>query len=150
LAYFCRPAREFVAVNILYPAFAMFALTAFCLFRLAQLRFAAIRNGEIDPKFFRLYRDTDEPDHLRVHSRHLANLFEAPVLFYVIVVIAFLTRQTGILPLALAWAYVILRYAHSYVHLTTNRVVTRFRLFALSWLVLLLLWVVVFAGMSLR
>jgi hypothetical protein len=137
-------------VNILYPLLAMFALTAFCLFRLARLRFTAVRNGEIDPKFFRLYRDADEPDHLRVHARHLANLFEAPVLFYVIVIIAFLTRQTGILPLALAWAYVVLRYAHSYVHLTTNRIMTRFRLFALSCLVLVLLWVVVFAGMSMR
>ena len=137
-------------MNILYPAFAMFALTAFCLFRLARLRFAAVRKGEIDPRFFRLYRDADEPDQLRVYSRHLANLFEAPVLFYVIVIIAFLTRQTGILPLVLAWAYVVLRYAHSYVHLTTNRVMTRFRLFALSWLVLALLWVVVFAGLSIR
>ena len=137
-------------MNIFYPVFAMFALTAFCLFRLARLRFAAVRKGEIDPKFFRLYRDGDEPDNLRVHARHLANLFEAPVLFYVIVIIAFLTGQTGILPLVLAWAYVVLRYAHSYVHLTSNRVMTRFRLFALSWLVLALLWVVVFAGMSIR
>ena len=137
-------------MNIFYPVFVMFALTAFCLFRLARLRFAAVRKGEIDPKFFRLYRDGDEPDNLRVHARHLANLFEAPVLFYVIVIIAFLTGQTGILPLVLAWAYVVLRYAHSYVHLTSNRVMTRFRLFALSWLVLALLWVVVFAGMSIR
>lgn len=137
-------------MNILYPLFAMFALTAFCLFRLARLRFTAVRKGEIDPKFFRLYRDADEPDQLRVHARHLANLFEAPVLFYVIVIVAFLTRQTGALLLALAWAYVVLRYAHSYVHLTSNRVMTRFRLFALSWLALVLLWVAVFAGMSIR
>jgi hypothetical protein len=135
-------------VNIFYPLFAMFALTAFCLFRLARLRFTAVRKGEIDPRFFRLYRDADEPDQLRVHARHLTNLFEAPVLFYVIVILAFLTRQTGVLPLVLAWAYVILRYAHSYVHLTSNRVLTRFRLFALSWLVLVLLWLVVFVGIS--
>lgn len=139
---------EFSSVNILYPLLAMFALTAFCLFRLARLRFMAVRNGEIDPGFFRLYRDGDEPATLRVHARHITNLFEAPVLFYVIVIIAFITRQTGVLPLVLAWAYVVLRYAHSYVHLTSNRVLTRFRIFALSWLVLILLWLVVFAGMS--
>jgi hypothetical protein len=137
-------------VNILYPVFAMFILTAFCLFRLARLRFIAVRTGEIDPKFFRSFQNADEPDHLRVHSRHLTNLFEAPVLFYVIVIIAFVTEQSGILPLTLAWAYVILRYAHSYVHLTTNRVMTRFRFFALSWLVLALLWLAVFAGITMR
>lgn len=137
-------------MNVLYPVFAMFALTAFCLFRLARLRFAAVRQGEIDPKFFRLYRNAEEPDNLRVHSRHLSNLFEAPVLFYVIAIVAFVTQQTGILPLCLAWAYVILRYAHSFVHLTTNHVLTRFRLFALSWIVLAVLWVVIFAGIALR
>jgi len=137
-------------VNILYPVFAMFLLTTFCLFRLARLRFVAVRQGEVDPKFFRLYRNGDEPDHLRVYSRHLANLFEGPVLFYVVVIIAFVTQQSGVLPLLLAWAYVILRYAHSYVHLTTNRVLTRFRIFALSWLVLVLLWLAVFAGIAIR
>jgi len=137
-------------VNILYPVLAMFALTAYCVFRLARLRFKAVSRGEIDPRFFRLYRNADEPDNLRVHSRHLVNLFEAPVLFYVIVIIAAVTQQTGVLPLVLAWAYVILRYAHSYVHLTSNRVLTRFRIFALSWAVLTVLWLVVFAGMSMR
>lgn len=137
-------------MNILYPVLAMFALTAYCVFRLARLRFKAVSRGEIDPRFFRLYRNADEPDNLRVHSRHLVNLFEAPVLFYVIVIIAAVTQQTGVLPLVLAWAYVILRYAHSYVHLTSNRVLTRFRIFALSWAVLTVLWLVVFAGMSMR
>lgn len=141
---------ELASVNILYPLLAMFALTAFCLFRLARLRFTAVRQGEIDPGFFRLYRDGDEPANLRVHARHLSNLFEAPVLFYAIVIIAFVTRQTGVLPLVLAWTYVILRYAHSYVHLTSDRVLTRFRVFALSWLVLVVLWLMVFAGMSIR
>ncbi|MGH8166203.1 MAG: MAPEG family protein [Woeseiaceae bacterium] len=137
-------------MNVFYPVFAMFALTAFCLFRLARLRFAAVRQGEIDPRFFKAFRDADEPDILRVHSRHLSNLFEAPVLFYVIAVVAFVTEQTGILPLCLAWAYVVLRYAHSYVHLTSNHVLTRFRLFALSWAVLIALWLVVFTGIALR
>lgn len=137
-------------MSILYPVLAMFVLTAYCLFRLASLRFKAVSRGEIDPRFFRLYRNAEEPDNLRVHSRHLANLFEAPVLFYVIIIIAFVTQQTGLLPLVLAWAYVVLRYAHSYVHLTSNRVLTRFRIFAVGWTVLAVLWLVVFAGISLR
>jgi hypothetical protein len=137
-------------VSILFPVFAMFVLTSFCVFRLASLRFSAVRQGEIDPRFFRLFQNAEEPDHLRVYSRHLANLFEAPVLFYVVVIIAFVTQQTGILPLSLAWAYVVFRYAHSYVHLTSNRVMTRFYLFALSWIFLVLLWVVTLVGILLN
>jgi hypothetical protein len=137
-------------VNILYSALALFVLTAFCVLRLAKLRFTAIRRGEIDPRFFRQYKDYDEPEALRVASRHVSNLFEAPVLFYAIVLIAFVTQQVGWLPLALAWVYVLLRVAHSYVHLTANDVMARFRVFAVSWLILILLWAVVFLGIAVR
>jgi hypothetical protein len=43
--------------------------------------------------------------------------------------------------LGLAWAFVALRIAHSAVHLTYNHVVHRMRVFALSVLVLLTLWI---------
>ncbi len=137
-------------MSILYPLLAMFALTAFCVFRLAFLRLRAVRVGAIDPHYFRLYRGAEEPDALRVHARHYANLFEAPVLFYVIVVVAYVTQLSGTLPLVLAWGYVLLRYAHTYVHLTSNRVLLRFRLFAASWFALIGLWLVVFGGILLR
>lgn len=135
---------------ILYPVLAMFLLTAFCVFRLGFLRFRAVSRGEIDPRFFRLYDGYEEPETLRKHSRHVVNLFEAPLLFYVAAVIAVVSGHTGTLPVMLAWAYVALRYAHSAVHLTSNDVMTRFRLFAASWLVLVALWAAIFAGLLLR
>lgn len=137
-------------MSILYPALAMFALTAVCIVRLAWVRFGAARRGEIDPRFFRDFRGFEEPEVLRVHARHIKNLFEAPLLLYVIVLIAFVTQQSGWLPVLLAWAYVLLRAAHSYVHLTSNRVMLRFKLFAASWAVLFLLWLLVFVGIALR
>ena len=137
-------------MNILYPALALFALTAVCVFRLAYVRIGAARRGEIDPRFFRDFRGHEEPEKLRVHARHVKNLFEAPLLLYVIVLIAYVTQQTGWLPVLLAWAYVLLRIAHSRVHLTSNKVMLRFRLFAASWIVLIVLWLVVFIGIALR
>lgn len=134
-------------MTILYPAFAMAALTFFCVSRMGLLRFSAIRRGEIDGRFFRLYKDYEEPEYLRVMSRHVVNLYEAPVLFYTISIIAFVTETVSILTLALAWAYVALRYVHSYIHLTSNRVVHRFRIFATSQFVLLILWLVVLVGL---
>ena len=56
-------------MNILYPLFAMAALTFFCMFRLGYMRFTAVRRKEVDFRFFRQYRDYDEPDDLRVMSR---------------------------------------------------------------------------------
>ena len=127
-------------MQILYPAFAMMALTIFCMVRLGLLRWAAVRSGEVDPKFFILYRGYDEPEKLAVYSRHIVNLFEAPLLFYIIILTAFVTGQSGNMLLGLAWAYVALRYFHSYVHLTSNVVLTRFRIFVISMLTLTTLW----------
>ena len=130
-------------MHVLYPAFAMMALTFFCMVRLAMLRFAAVRSGEINPRYFILFRGYEEPDKLAVYSRHVVNLFEAPLLFYVIILTAFVTGQSGTLVLGLAWTYVVVRYFHSYVHLTSNVVLTRFRIFAVSMLTLASLWAVV-------
>jgi len=47
--------------------------------------------------------------------------------------------------LAMAWSYVVLRIAHSVVHLTYNRLAHRGSLFALSNVVLVALWIRFFA-----
>jgi hypothetical protein len=125
---------------------AMMGLTLFCIGRLGYLRFVAVKQREVDPRFFSLYRGYEEPEKLAACSRHVVNLFEAPVLFYVVGITAFLTEQTGSIAVSLAWAYVVLRFVHSYVHLTSNVVVVRFRLFVISMLVLTVLWGVVLAG----
>ena len=130
-------------MRLLYPVFAMVALTFFCIGRLGFLRFAAVNRGEIDPRFFSLYRGYDEPEKLAAYSRHVTNLFETPLLFYVIVLTAFVTEQSGDWLLGLAWVYVALRFVHSYVHLTSNVVLTRFRIFAISMLALTALWAIV-------
>jgi hypothetical protein len=133
-------------MNVLYPVFTMMALTFFCLVRLGYLRSKAVKSGEVDFRFYRLYRGYEEPEKLAAYSRHVIHHFETPILFYVLCVIAFVTGQTGLLVIGLAWTYVALRFIHSYVHLTSNVVVVRFRLFVLSMLMMGLLWAVVLTG----
>ena len=133
-------------MNVLYPVFAMSALTLFCIFRLGYLRYQAVRAGEVDPRYFSLYRGFEEPDKLAVHSRHVINHFETPLLFYLVCIVAYVTGQTGALVSGLAWAYVGLRYVHSYIHLTKNIVIVRFRMFVMSMAVLTALWATVLAG----
>jgi len=126
--------------QILYPVFAMFALVAGVLGRMAQLRFGAVRRGEMDPRYYKTYQGGEEPEHMRVVTRHFLNLFEMPVVFYVTVILAYVTHQVGTWMVACAWVYVAMRYAHSYVHLTSNDVLTRFRLYIGSCLVLVVMW----------
>ena len=124
---------------ILYPVFAMFLLVVVVLNRLRSLRFAAVGRKEVGIGYYRAYQG-DEPEALRVVARHFTNLFEMPVLFYVGVLMAYVSHQVTWWLVALAWLYVALRYAHSYVHLTSNDVQVRFGVYFASGLVLAVLW----------
>jgi len=125
---------------ILYPLFAMFFLTAAVLARLAQLRVSGIGKGDVDMGFYRTYDRGEEPEAIRVVTRHFINLFEVPVLFYVVVILIYVTHQVSYWLIGCAWAYVAARYFHSYVHLTSNDVLLRFRVYFGSGLVLLVMW----------
>jgi hypothetical protein len=126
---------------ILYPVFAMFFLVAFVVARMARMRVAAVSSGKMNARFYRTYDDGEEPKELRVITRHFINLFEMPVLFYVGVILTYISQQVSNWMVLCAWAYVAVRYVHSYVHLTSNNVLVRFRLYFASGLVLLTLWV---------
>ena len=130
--------------HILYPLFAMFALVVVVFLRMAKIRFGAVRSGEMNPAFYKTYQGDDEPEYMRVVTRHFINLFEMPVMFYVVVIAAYVTRESGTWMTALAWAYVASRYFHSYVHLTSNDVLTRFRVYLGSAVILTLLWISLF------
>jgi hypothetical protein len=68
------------------------------------------------------------------------NLFEVPVLFYLLCVA--LVQTGGSTPgfVAAAWAFVGLRVVHSLVHVTYNRVVHRFLVYVASTLLLFGMW----------
>lgn len=127
-------------MSILPPVFAMVALTGFSLFRLGFARMRAVRRREASLRYYATFQDGREPDHIRVLARHYDNLFEAPLLFYVAAVLVLVTGTEGALTVGLAWAYVVLRGIHTVIHTTTNDVPWRFRVFGLSWIVLLALW----------
>ncbi len=129
---------------ILYPVFAMFLLVAIVLLRMRRLRFAAVRSGEVSIKYYRAYQDGDEPEALRVVSRHFVNLFEMPVLFYVGVIMVYITHNVNAWLVGLAWLYVALRYMHSVVHLGSNDVRVRVTVYFASAFVLFVLWASLF------
>jgi hypothetical protein len=102
---------EVAAKQILYPAFALFALTMAVLLRLRSARFAAIRAGDVSAEYYRAYPEGVEPERLRVLARHFANLFEMPVRFYVGVLMVYVTGHADGWLVLCAWLYVALRCA---------------------------------------
>jgi hypothetical protein len=135
-------------MQILWPAFALVALTLMIVMRLARQRFAAVRAGRVDPRFYKVFRGDGEPEEVAATARNLLNLYEMPTLFYAGTAIAFAAGRSGALLVTLAWSYVGLRCLHSAIHLGMNKVLWRFRVFAASWLVLLAYWVVLAIGLA--
>ena len=127
-------------VHILFPIVAMVALVVFVVVRLFRSRIRAVRRRDISVGFYKLYQGSEEPDELRALRRHFANLFELPILFYVACIVAYVSVQVDIFLVLLAWLFVVSRYVHSYIHLTSNIVIYRFRVYGIGLAVLVLMW----------
>ncbi len=76
------------------------------------------------------------PDAVSAPSYNFKNLFEMPVVFYVVCLAAYATGQVDGLLLNCAWGVVILRAIHSLVHCTYNRVMHRFMAYLGSSLII--------------
>lgn len=133
---------------VIWPAFALFALTMLQVARLARMRFAAARAGRVDLRYYKVFRGEGEPPELAAVSRNVINLYEMPTLFYAGTAIAVAAGQSGAILAGLGWTYVALRCLHTAIHVTSNKVLWRFRAFAASWLVLIAYWAVLGAALA--
>jgi hypothetical protein len=62
-------------------------------------------------------------------SDNLKNLFEIPVIFYVLVLYLFTTQQVDAIYVSASWVFVVFRALHSAVHCTFNHIILRFYLY---------------------
>ncbi|WP_443749869.1 MAPEG family protein [Asticcacaulis solisilvae] len=76
------------------------------------------------------------PAWARNAAKNYNNLAEAPTAFYAVALALAVMGRADVFDAGLAWAYVGLRYIHSAVQATFNRVTVRFAVFSASWIVL--------------
>ncbi len=125
------------ADQILAPMGVLAGLTFFVLFFVPAMRFT--RRGRTDEE---LSAAGDIPG--GTENPNFVDLLEMPVLFYVISLMALVTRRVDMLFFDLAWIYVGLRAVHSAVHLTYDNRVHRDLLFALSNFAVAAMWLYFF------
>ncbi|TPK74706.1 hypothetical protein FJ930_06755 [Mesorhizobium sp. B2-4-15] len=106
---------------------------------LGRRRYFAVRSGEAKAGQYKA-RSTEPVSSVTVAS-NLINQFELPVLFYVLCLALHLTNGVNYLTLALMWIFVLTRYVHAWIHLTSNSLRLRNRSFVLGAVVLLLGWI---------
>ena len=125
---------------ILFPACGLVVLTALVWVWLYVDRLGEMSRKGIDAQKLST-RDATQAALERVNaSDNFKNLFEAPVLFYTLCAFLAVTGTVTHGMVTAAWVYVGLRTAHSFVHVTYNRVIHRFVFYVLSTLLLFGMW----------
>lgn len=129
------------ATAIFHPMLALVAWTFVVLMIIPRRRFRAARQKLVRAADFAYGESENVPGEVRLPSRNLANLFETPVLFYVACLTLFVLGKVDAWSVGLAWAFVATRIVHSLVHVSYNNVIHRLRIFAVSVVLLIALWV---------
>lgn len=125
-----------------YPMSAMVFLTVCIGFYLMSMRISMSRSGAIDPRIFKLNKSKELPDKLVQAANNYTNLFEVPLLFYIACITSIVMGTQNSLLIALAWLFVASRVAHSYIHLTNNKIIPRLVAFVTGVLTVLVMWII--------
>ncbi|MBW2423397.1 MAG: MAPEG family protein [Deltaproteobacteria bacterium] len=123
---------------LLQPVFVVALLTMGMALWMLVTRIPAMNRLKIHPQQAQdtsKLRDLLPPEITRV-SNNYNHLFEQPTLFYAVAISIVLLDHVDALHVQCAWAYALLRIAHSAVQATVDVVMIRFSLFLLSWLAL--------------
>jgi hypothetical protein len=126
---------------ILLPVFAMITVTFVLLFRTAFARRADLIGGKVHARDIALGQLGWTPQ-TQQYGNAFNNQFQLPVLFYVLMTLALITKQADLLMVVLAWVFVLLRIAHAFIHITHNRVMRRGGTFGLGAMVLIVMWLI--------
>jgi len=127
---------------ILLPLLAQVALTFVLLGMTGYSRVSSVRRGETKVRDIALGQ-LNWPEPVIKIGNSFNNQFQLPVLFYVVVILAFVLRAADLLLVTSSWVFVATRLVHAYIHITSNHVSRRFYAFAAGFAVLVVMWIIV-------
>jgi len=122
---------------ILWPAIAQFFLIACVYLWLGITRQQALRSGAVPSTDFP--PGADEPAASATARRHLANQFELPLLFFVVIGFLFGIDGVSIVELAVAWLFVLSRLVHTLASLS-GQLLLRHVSFLVGFVLVFFLW----------
>ena len=131
-------------IGLTYPLFAMFGLSFIVGVMSFHARVTAVRSGKVDARYFKTFNVGTPPENVIKLSRHYANLFEVPVLFYTAVLLALVLKIESQSALVWSWLFVVARVVHAFIHIGPNKLVPRIAAFMMGWVALTGLWVTLF------
>jgi hypothetical protein len=126
---------------VLLPLFVEVLLTFALMFGMMYYRMRALRSGETRLSEIAM-REPNWPKRATQFAYAFSNQFELPVLFYVLTLLAIMTRHADVLFVTLAWLFVVFRVLQAAIHVTNNDVRLRGGFYGIGALVLVIMWVI--------
>jgi len=123
---------------IFLPVLAHILLIFMVYIYLGRVKTRAVKEGHVDRHKASL-NPKAWPEYVVKVSNNLDNQFESPILFYMLSVIYYLTNHVNSMLVLIMGIYVLSRYMHAYVHVTSNYVPSRYKFFLIGLLTLLVL-----------
>lgn len=126
---------------IFWPMGTLVLWTLAVLLLIPLVRVRAVQKGRARPGDFKFGESATVPGDVSIPNRDYMNLLEMPLLFYIVCLALYVTRQVDDLFVTLAWAFVGARLIHSLIHLTYNHVLHRLAAFSVGTGVLAFIWI---------
>lgn len=124
---------------LLLPVFVQVALTFALIIWMGVERGKAVRSKETRIGDIALGERAWPPRALQI-ANAFHNQLELPLIFYVLVAMVLATNAVSLPLVVLAWAFVLLRLAHAYVHTGSNYVPNRAMIYRVGAIVLMIMW----------
>ena len=125
--------------SLLLPMMTMVLMTFAIGLMLLKQRFQAVLTGRMTLSYFKHNRGK-APENVMRWGDHFSNLFELPVLFYVLVLAVTWTQWGSVFYEVGAWLFVLTRVWHAYQHVVHNNVYQRLLAFTSGALILIVMW----------
>jgi hypothetical protein len=125
---------------VLLPVFVLVGLAFFLLLWTAVARGQALKGRQTSFKDIAL-GEPNWPTKVTQIGNCFSNQFEIPVLFYVLIALALPLRHADLFIVLMSWVFVVARFAHAGIFVTSNNVRQRGRAWFAGALVLLAMWI---------
>jgi hypothetical protein len=125
---------------VLLPVFMLIGLAFFLLLWMTTARTQALRGRETRPKDIALGQ-LNWPERVVQIGNCYRNQFEVPLLFYILIALALPLRRADLFIVLMSWVFVVTRFAHAGIFVTSNNVQQRGLAWLAGVLVLLAMWI---------
>jgi hypothetical protein len=125
---------------VLLPVFVLVGLAFTLLMGMAVARTRSLRLGETRFEDIAL-REPNWSARPTQIANCFSNQFEIPVLFYILIALALPLRHADLVIVVLSWVFVITRFVHAGIFVTSNNVPQRGLAWFVGVVVLLVMWI---------